>query len=124
MFSFHTSIAGLVKDQILQRTEDRIVPKMVGQLVEVPKMMSHSEQIVDPPAPVFPERISPNAELVHRGGQHLEPRPELAAHSEADYRRLYEHNSFTSYGENLGGTRGSQNYPSGASLNGWANRTG
>ena len=53
-------------DQILQRTEDQIVPKMVGQLKEeVPKMMSRNEiqrrtaeHIVDLPAPVFTERIS------------------------------------------------------------------
>ena len=60
------------------------------QLVEVPKTMSHSEQIVDPPALVLPEGISvslPIAELVYRGGPDVAPRPELAANSGADNRR-------------------------------------
>ena len=42
-----------MKDQILQRTENRIVLEMVVQSVEVPKMMSHSE-----PSDGLPSRSS------------------------------------------------------------------
>ena len=55
--------AGLVTDQILQRTEDRIVPEMVEQLVEVPKMMSHIE-----PSDGLPSRSSTLQLLSSRSG--------------------------------------------------------
>ena len=49
----------------MQRTEDQMVPEMVRQLKDVPKLLSHNEiqrrtaeQIVDLPSPVFTERIS------------------------------------------------------------------
>ena len=68
--------------------EPSLVPLMVDQLEDLPKMLSQSgiqrrtvEQIIDFLAPVFPERISVNlwAERVLRSGQDHKPRPELAA---------------------------------------------
>ena len=55
-------LEGFAQDRLQQRSfEQNIVPEMIEQLGGVPKTMSQNgtaEQIVDLPAPVFPERIS------------------------------------------------------------------
>ena len=59
-------LEGFAQDRLQQRLfEQNVVPEMIEQLEEVPKMMSQNGikrrtagQIVDLPGPVFPERIS------------------------------------------------------------------